>query len=192
MRVNRLLVPFLIIVFGLAACGVSPENRVKDGTLDLDKSITVGKAFESYSYFKKVVWSHYTDKQGREIVQVDAEFDIPKILKTEPKLNALESAAAAAFLSAASKLPPEAVTLHYIVRFALNKGDKGFSPYNAEYIVSSTDPSYKKVLENSPGVTNGIITNDDYTGLESIYSNNMAKIKILLGVLALAGKVVPE
>ena len=191
MRVKRLILLF-IVIFGLAAC-TSPENRVKNGTLDIDKSITVGKAFENYSYFKKTLWSHYTDKQGRDIVQADAEFDIPKILQTEPKLGALESAAAAAFLNAASKLPPDAVALRYIVRFALNKGDdKGFSPYSAEYVISSTDPGYKKVLENSPGVTDGIIVDDDYAGLESIYANDMAKIKILLGVLALAGKVVPE
>lgn len=191
MRVNRFIIPLFILVFSLAACN-SPVNRVKDGTLNIDKSITIGKAFENYSYFKKITWSHYTDKQGRDIVQVNAEFDIPKILQTEPDLNTLETAAAAAFLSAASKLPPDAVTLNYIVRFALNKDDNGFSPYNAEYLVGSTDPSYKKILEKSPGVTNGVIADDDYTGIEAIYANSMTKIKILLGVLALAGKVVPE
>lgn len=187
MRVNRLLILFFIVLFNLAGCG-SPENRVKHGTLDIDRSITVGKAFENYSYFKKVVWSHYTDKQSRDIVQVDAEFDIPKI-----QVSTLESTPGTALLNAAPKLPPDAVSLHYIVRFALNKDDdKGFFPYSAEYVVSSTDPNYKKILENTPGVTNGIVADDEFTGLESIYANSIAKMKVLLGVLALAGKIVPQ
>lgn len=60
----------LAIVIGLAGCG--DVSLVKGGTLEFDKSLTIGEAFENYKYFKSVSWEELTTDNGKKIVQVNA------------------------------------------------------------------------------------------------------------------------
>jgi hypothetical protein len=56
---------------------------VKNGTLEMDKSLTVGKAIDNYKFFKKTDWKLITTDNGRKIVTVVAAIDTEK----HPKIN---------------------------------------------------------------------------------------------------------
>lgn len=58
-------------------------SLVKDGMLEMDKSLTVGKAIDNYKYFKKTDWKSITTDNGRKIVTVVASIDTDK----HPKIN---------------------------------------------------------------------------------------------------------
>ncbi len=54
---------------------------VKNSTLRVDPSITLGKAFDSYDGFSKTMWFLLNDKKGRQIVQVAGVVDLKKFKK---------------------------------------------------------------------------------------------------------------
>jgi len=66
-----------ILAIGLAGCN-SPIDSVKNGVLELDKSTTVGKAFDNYSCFKKTSWSEIKTKQGQVVVEFNGILDLTK------------------------------------------------------------------------------------------------------------------
>jgi len=89
----KFLYSFLIsamIIVGFSGCG--NISTVKDGTLELDKSLTVGKAFDNYKYFKSVKWSEITTENGKKVVQVDGVVDFDKHPKGAEWKNALKEA----------------------------------------------------------------------------------------------------
>jgi hypothetical protein len=50
------------------------ESVVKNGTLDFDKSITVGQAFDKYKYFSSTKWKSFSTDNGKKIVEVEGVF----------------------------------------------------------------------------------------------------------------------
>ena len=55
--------------------GCSDSNIAKNGTLNFDNSITVGEAFDRYSYFTSTSWRDFETSNGRKIVEVTGEFN---------------------------------------------------------------------------------------------------------------------
>ncbi len=55
--------------------GCSDIDTVKDGTLNFDNSITVGEAFDKYSYFTSTNWKNFETSNGRKIVEVTGDFN---------------------------------------------------------------------------------------------------------------------
>ena len=51
-------------------------DLVKNGILDFDKSITVGKALDNYRFFRSTAWKEFESDQGRNIVEFTGEFDL--------------------------------------------------------------------------------------------------------------------
>lgn len=58
-------------------------SLVKGGTLEIDKSLTVGQAVDNYKFFKKVKWEALKTDNGKRLVQVNADVDTAK----SPSLN---------------------------------------------------------------------------------------------------------
>lgn len=82
---NKLLLSIVcitLVALALAGCSkiVDDVSLVKNGYLDIDKSTTVGQAFDKYKYFKQVTWSKTKSDNGRRIVEVRGEFDVNKIM----------------------------------------------------------------------------------------------------------------
>lgn len=57
----------------LAGCG-SDVSTIKNGTLEFDKSITVGQAFDKYKYFSSTKWKSFSTDNGKKIVEVEGTF----------------------------------------------------------------------------------------------------------------------
>lgn len=75
----------LVLFSALSLCtacdklgGGGEVAMVKNGTLELDKSLTVGKAIDNYKYFKKTKWELVTTDNGRKVVTVTAAMDTEK------------------------------------------------------------------------------------------------------------------
>ena len=63
----KILALALVLVSG---CGPDPVDRLQATRLDLDPSRTLRQALEGYRCFSRVVWSDYTDAQGRPVGSV--------------------------------------------------------------------------------------------------------------------------
>ena len=54
----------------------SPEDKVKEGYLEFDKSSTIENVFSGYQYSKSVKWSSFKDKQKRTIVEARINYNL--------------------------------------------------------------------------------------------------------------------
>lgn len=70
--------------FVVSGCDkLDDTSLVKDGTLEMDKSLTVGQAMNNYKYFKKTTWNLVKTDNGRKFVEVTGDVDTAK----HPSLN---------------------------------------------------------------------------------------------------------
>ncbi|MGD9686837.1 MAG: hypothetical protein AB7U43_07695 [Desulfobacter sp.] len=77
----RFIILFTLLSLGILGCnkiGGGDVSLVKDGMLEFDKSLTVGKAIDNYKFFKKTDWKSITTDNGRKIVTVVAAIDTDK------------------------------------------------------------------------------------------------------------------
>lgn len=76
---------FFILIFAvlnvMSGCSNNAIDIVKNGTLSIDKSTTVGNALENYVYFSKITWNSFEDSQKRRIVEFVGYLNIEKIIK---------------------------------------------------------------------------------------------------------------
>ena len=59
------LVICAIFFFGCS----SDIDKVKDGILDFDKSLTIGEAIDNYKMCENVAWSSFKSDNGRDMVE---------------------------------------------------------------------------------------------------------------------------
>jgi hypothetical protein len=72
------LCAFIVMICGCDKIMTDNVSIVKNGILDVDKSLTIGKAFENYKYFKKTEWKSLTTENGKRLVNVNAQIDLTK------------------------------------------------------------------------------------------------------------------
>lgn len=72
-KIFSLVISFLVII-GFSGCGDN-ISMVKKGTLEFDKSISIGQAFDKYKYFKKTEWKELVTDNGKKVVQVEGIVD---------------------------------------------------------------------------------------------------------------------
>ena len=70
----------IIALFLFTGCNTSPVEQVKNGTLNDNKSTTIGKSFDNYQYFISPEWKYFETEQGKKIVQFEATVDISSSL----------------------------------------------------------------------------------------------------------------
>jgi hypothetical protein len=70
----------MFVCFLLSGCSKTDSVAlVKGGTLEIDKSVTIGNAFDHYQYFKSTSWNAGEDEQKRMIVTFTGKFDLDKL-----------------------------------------------------------------------------------------------------------------
>ena len=72
MRFYNYLV-IVLSIFMITGCS-NDVNTIKNGTLEFDKSITVGQAFDKYKYFSSTKWKSFSTDNGKKIVEVKGDF----------------------------------------------------------------------------------------------------------------------
>ena len=80
MHITKLVQKLIIISFTAVmfiGCG-DDVSTIKNGTLEFDKSITVGQAFDKYKYFSSTKWKSFSTDNGKKIVEVKGGKRLPK------------------------------------------------------------------------------------------------------------------
>ena len=72
MRFYNYLV-IVLSIFMITGCS-NDVSTIKNGTLEFDKSITVGQAFDKYKYFSSTKWKSFSTDNGKKIVEVKGDF----------------------------------------------------------------------------------------------------------------------
>lgn len=83
-----ILITFSTIMFGcdkVSKVTGGDVALVKGGTLEIDKSLTVGQAVDNYKFFKKVKWEAIKTDNGKRLVQVNADIDTSKSPSINPE-----------------------------------------------------------------------------------------------------------
>lgn len=149
----------LILLFVFLGCESSPVDLVKNGTLNLDPSTTVGNAFRGYQGFMERKWRFFKDRQGRKIVEFSAKLKLDAdALELSPYQLTGENIPLAPFSAKAIKkryfnLKGGNYNIKYIARFRITIGGKSPGP-------PMFYPSYGKNLQLSR------------SGLEIVEANN--------------------
>lgn len=87
-KLTFLLLAAVALVLATGGCDKidgGSVSKVKNGLLAFDKSLTVGKAFDNYKYFKSTRWQALSTDNGRTIVEVKGIIDGDK--HPEVKMN---------------------------------------------------------------------------------------------------------
>lgn len=176
----------MLCVAALAGCDTQTESKtsaspdsvatVKDGVLDLDKSTTVGRAFDGFRYFSTKTWTHTTTENGRKLVEVTGTVDLSKLTSED-----IAAATANAFGPSANTAQSDATlrnaqrqlkSAQFVFRFVLNL-DNTFELKEGKMILLRADG--KSVLTPVDG---------EYT-LKEIYEGRLPDA--LLSSILLAG-----
>lgn len=83
----RKTIGVLLLLGTFTGCSDNSVTMVKKGTLEIDKSLTVGQAIDNYKYFKKTKWEVLTTDNGKKVVQAYGEIDLEKHPKINAKVN---------------------------------------------------------------------------------------------------------
>ena len=73
-----IFVPMAIMVLLSCSGERGLINVVKNGTLYIDNTVTVGNAFDNYQYFNNTEWRTFETEQKRKIVEVIGSYDLAK------------------------------------------------------------------------------------------------------------------
>jgi hypothetical protein len=86
---KQFVLPSMLFVAALTGCDEQTESKtstsadsvakVKDGVLELDKSTTVGRAFDGFRYFSTKTWTPTISENGRKLVEAIGTVDLSKV-----------------------------------------------------------------------------------------------------------------
>lgn len=157
---KKLIIAVLIIAMAtLAGCDKaksltnSDVSLVKTGTLEFDKSLTVGQAIDKYRYFKKTDWELLKEDNGRRVVQTTADIDVMK----HPDINLAKI--------------PELKSAFYKFQFIINQ-DKTFQLGWCGFGAEKTDGS-KIEPDKSVNLIRCVNT------LKEIYANEVGEVPVI-------------
>jgi hypothetical protein len=143
----------------IVSCSSNPENSVKEGTLNIDPSVTVGDVFNGYKYFSYKTWKSFKDSQNRQIVEFNGKLDFDKFANTELEGMTLTSEMVK---KAKSQLGDIEVT--YVAQFAISKDGKTFRlNYSGIRISGTNKDTGKNFFKDNP--------DNDLSVLQNIYAN---------------------
>ena len=159
---------FLIVIAGILAvsgCSASPVDTVKNGTLNIDPSVTVGGAMNGYKYFAKKEWKAFKDAQNRQIVEFRGQIDIDKYAG----VTLFGTLITSDMIKRAKKNLRNPV-FTCIAQFAVSKNEKSFQlKYDGVHVTGTEAQSGKKIDENISLTGMGLFMP---SGISSIYKNS--------------------
>lgn len=166
-----------ILLAIVAGCGTDPVTMVREGTLDRDKSVTVGNALDGYKHFTRKAWSTFQDAQKRTIVQftgtvrLDAYKDM-----TWNQYGFLPWTLSAQDVEDVKQVLRQ---LDYVVQFAIERTGDRFAVSYSGYELHTRTPGSGE--EKSADVKD-----EQLEGLASIFRNELDPY-ILRSLIELAG-----
>ncbi len=154
----------VVLIMNICGCSAGPVDAVRNGTLNIDPSVTVGDAFNGYKYFGKKEWKAFKDTQNRQIVEFRGKIDIDKFAG----ITFMETLLTREMIERAKKKLGNPV-FTYFVQFAVSKNGKTFQLiYNGVHVTGKDAKTGKKIDENISLEGLGLLIP---SGIRFIYKN---------------------
>jgi len=154
---------FLLAIIITGCSKSDPVQMVKSGTLEVDKSVTVGNALDGYKYFADKKWTSFEDDQKRTIVQFEATFAQEKYVNL--KVEDYEIVTAEKLQKDKAEIPD--LACKFVVQFNVSADGKSFDLGAVASKVTGTDiKTGKSFDQDAPG--------DASKDFLSIYQNQPA------------------
>ncbi len=142
---------------------------VKDGTLNIDGSTTVGNALDNYKYFRSTGWKEFEDQQRRRVVEFNGKIDAKSTIKKWLQSRYSEDVI--------NKLTPKNISsdIDVNLQFLVNTDNETFKLAYGEVVLNGQiigqDASHiiRDVYKNE-------LINDINFGVGSIFSDEANKI----------------
>ena len=151
---------FLLAIIVSGCLSSDPIQMVKKGTLEFDKSVTVGNALNGYKYFNSTKWTSFQDSQKRTIVQFDATYDYNKFIGT----TAEDFEPLTADMINKAKTNLGTVHIACVVQFAISTDKKTFEIVSSSTKISGTIEDTGKPDEKN-------FDDENYQELKRVYNN---------------------
>jgi hypothetical protein len=161
-KIILILASALLPLFMVGCAKIDPIAYVKGSTLDIDKSVTIGNAFDNYKYFKSVSWEAGEDEQKRQIVTFKGVYDLNKcagLAYTDTGIDAQELTPEK--IAKALQLNP-GLEYSFVVQFKLAVDGNSFE-------IGFCGLHVSQIVDGKPDETD--IPDDDNKGLQAIYQN---------------------
>jgi hypothetical protein len=159
---------FLLVLAFLSSCGGSIDS-VKNGTLAIDPSITVGDALDGYKYFDDIEWEEFTDSQGREIVEFKGIFDLDEFEGFSVFSQTITE-------ENIEKIEDMDMVFTYKVQFAIDKSGKSFRLKDSVINMQGIHQKTNKLVNKDVNI-------DSIDTLKTIFNNKpvMEIVGLLIG-----------
>ena len=150
----------IIMIFFIGCFNQDPIKIVKDGTMSIDESLTIGQAFDNWEECENNKWNSIVEKNGRNIVEFNCDlknikseiktlFDNNTITKNEFSLLDLKNA-------------------QFKVRWAINTDKKSFKIDDIKITYLWMD-DLEKTYNINPLFLESIYKNKPFGGHKGIY-----------------------
>lgn len=152
----------MLVLFAFIAttgCSRNPESVVKEGSLQLDSSVTVGDALDGYEYFGDTEWDSFEDSQKRRIVEFHGMLDFDLFAGSEFQGTQLT---AEEVEKAKDKLGDMAI--RYEAQFYVSKDGESFQLKYSGVHMSGTNKETGEKMEED-------MADDEYVMIQHIYAN---------------------
>ena len=128
----------IAIVSFVLGCGKDPVELVKTGILDMDKTVTVGDAFQAYKFFQNPRWNKVETEQKKIIVEFrgDVKFESYDGLKFQ--YFTIDK-------DIIQKAKSAVKNFTFLTQFAINKDGKAFEIQYAGYEVLNKNGETKDI-----------------------------------------------
>ena len=147
----------ICLTVALTGCGNNSMQRVQNGTLKFDKSVTVKDALEGYQYFKNKEWQTFKTSQGREIVQFTGEMNLDGYANSTVTGISLSS-------DLIAKAKSTLLGVSYVIQFAVSKTDNTFQIAGASIKIKVKNQETGKEEDKE-------IADSNLSTLQAIYRN---------------------
>ena len=140
-KLNMIITVVMLAMLTVFAggCGNGDVALVKNGTLDNNSGLTVGKALDNYSYFATKEWKALETENGRKFVEFRATYDVEPLFKNT-----------------------DIKQFYLVIQFLINADNKSFDlSYIGKEVVQKDGKVKNKKLYFADNIFNDICQNKD-------------------------------
>jgi hypothetical protein len=157
MQKKLVIFGLLLQVVILSGCTkTDPVNLVKNGVLEIDRSVNIGSALDHYAFFKSTSWKAVRDSQQRNIVIFEGALDIDKY--SGAKIEELGLTVTPDMIQK-GKARLGDISFTFIAQFTINTDGNTFQlAYSSHRMEGTTRDTKQKFSQDMPDPSNQIFS----------------------------------
>ncbi len=158
---KKFFLMMILTVFLIAGCESSEVSLIKEATLGLDNTVTIGNALESYQNFKNGQWESFETERGAKVVSFTANYVNSALANDLLELNNSQASDnLSPFISQAltHELDKRKFNVKFEVQFTISADGKNFEvtytgyDINSKSIKLTTQWAIERIYRNDPAI----------------------------------------